>query len=124
MTKEIKVTEYTNFDAAFDAATNTKEMFAAFQTGSTKSLIKQYGKRFFVTDTNELYYVTECDLRLLHKADVNSSLDTRPFEYVQIMIPMCDNPNMKGKLRFSGQYVDRNNGAAISKQMEVASFFK
>jgi hypothetical protein len=124
MEKSIKVTEFTSFETAFDAATTTKEMFAAFQTGSKKSIIKQYGKRFFVTETNELYYVTECDLRLLHKAEVNSCLDTRPFEYVQIMIQSYDNPTMTGRLRFSGQYVEREQGAKITKQMEVASFFK
>jgi hypothetical protein len=124
MNTEIKVKEFASFETAFNAATTTKEMFAAFQTGSKKSLIKQYGKRFFVTDTKELYYVTECDLRLLHKADTNSCLDTRPLEYVQIMIPMFDNPEQRGKLRFSGQYVDRKNGAKISNQMEVAAFYK
>jgi hypothetical protein len=124
MEKSIKVTEFTSFETAFDAATTTKEMFSAFQTGSKKILMKQFGKRFFVSNTKELYYVTECDLRLLHKATVHSCLDNMVFEYVQIMIPICDNPTMEGKLRFTGQYVDRKNGAKYSKQMEVASFFK
>lgn len=121
---EVKVTEFTTFDSAFNAATETKELFSAFQMSSTISIIKEYGKRFFVSDNKELFYTTECDLRLIHKASTISCLDNKPFEYVQIMIPICDNPNMTGKLRFSGQYVDRLNGAKISKQMEVASFFK
>jgi hypothetical protein len=120
----INVTEFTNFETAFDAATSTKEMFEAFQTGSKKSIMKQYGKRFFVSKKKELYYVTECDLRLLHKAEVYSVLDNMDFEYVQIMIPVIDNPEMKGKLRFSGAYVPRHTGALLTKQMEVASFFK
>ncbi|MDD5358364.1 MAG: hypothetical protein PHX80_04405 [Candidatus Nanoarchaeia archaeon] len=122
MAKErlLSVVEYSSFDEAFNAATETKESFSAFQMGTTIAVIKRFASRFFVDENNELWYVTLADARFLHKARIHSCLSNAPFEYVQIMVPS----NGIGHLRFSGQYVTREAAIKISADGEVFSFYK
>lgn len=116
-TKEIKVTEYATFDEAYQAATNTKESFEAFQTGTKLQIMKEGAVRFFVDQEKNLWYthMAKDGLRILHEARVYSMLSNSDHQYVQIM---------KGKLRFTNQYCDRKNAIEISKMGEVYSFKK
>ncbi len=116
----LSVVEYPSFDEAFNAATETKESFSAFQMESKIAVIKKFASRFFVDENNELWYVTLADARFLHKAEISTCLSNSPFEYVQVMVPKKGN----GKLRFSGQYVTRETAIKISADGEVFAFYK
>jgi hypothetical protein len=117
----INVTEYQDFQTAWEAATTTKEEFAAFQTGSKINLMKQYGKRFFVSDDKELWYTTMLEnLRSIHKADVTSCLSNGAYEFVQILVP---NTGI-GTLRFTESYVDREQAINLSGMAEPLVFYK
>jgi hypothetical protein len=124
MNKELKiaVTEYTTFDAAWEAAAATREQFAMYQGMKQKIQYMRDAQRWFVTPLRELYYsyMTEDGVRSIKKADAISCLSSNPFEYVQIMVPMSG----KGTLRFSGQYVERDTAIQYSKTGQAMAFSK
>lgn len=119
----MNVVEYLSFDEAFEAATETKKSFAAFQMGSKKAMMKEYGQRFFVDENMELWYTVMVDCRLLHKAEVYSMLSNGGFEHVQIMVSLA---TRAGQLRFSGVSVNCRGAVMYSQGegMDCNCFYK
>lgn len=122
------VTEFASFDAAWNAATNTTAMFAAFQGMENKIKYIRQAQRWFVDmDKLELYYsyMTNDGVRILTKAEAHSMLSNSAFQYIQIMVGCVElNPERTGKLRFSNQYTNRQGAINLSKTSEAFAFNK
>lgn len=134
MTNEysLPVTEYYSFAEAWEAATETKSRFDYYQGMEQKIDYIKQAERWFVTPFRELYYSYKTDdgIRIVHEASPISCLSNHAFQYVQIMVvpKSCERAGLivdgKGKLRFSGTYVDRKNAIKISRDGEVFAFNK
>lgn len=123
------VTEFATFQEAWDAATATKADFAAFQGMAQKiNYIKQADRWFVDMDKKVLYhsYMTNDGVRIVNKAETYSILSDSPFQYIQLMVNpnLESNPRREGKLRFTGQYVNRQTAIKLSKDAKVFAFSK
>ena len=130
--RNLPVTEVYSFNEAWELATETKSRFDYYQGMEQKINYIKNAERWFITEDNRLFYSYKTDdgIRIVHEADPISCLSNHAFQYVQIMVvpKSCERAGLvvdgKGKLRFSGTFVDRKNAIKISKDGELFAFNK
>lgn len=128
----LPVTEVYSFNEAWELATDTKISFDYYQGMAQKINYIKQADRWFITEDKKLYYSykTNDGIRIVHEASPISCLSNHAFQYVQIMVvpKSCERAGLtvdgKGKLRFSGTFVDRKNAIKISNDGEVFAFNK
>lgn len=125
---ELAVNEYPSFETAWEAATETRESFSYYQGMEQKIQWIREAQRWFVTKDNRLFYsyLTEDGVRVVREADPYSCLNNADFQYIQIMVsPNLElNPERRGFLRYSGQYVTRKTAIDYTKMGEIYAFNK
>lgn len=133
MERNLNVTEYPTFEAAWEAANLTRERFAGYQGMVAKIDHISKASRWFVTEAGELWYsyvLPKEGLRIVAEASPISILSSGNFQYIQIMVSPYrksdwkETHDQKGHLRFSGAYYSREIASKLSKDAEVFAFNK